>query len=272
MPNKFAATWCSASSISQFRNCPRSYYLSSVYKDENKQKVSIVSKAMSLGSAVHGVLEPFADLSSAERETTMFSTKFKEAWRNYSGEIGGFESQEEELKYIERGKGILRNVRANIHHLLGETAKLGHDDLPWMWLSEDEEIILCGKLDYILKTGPKSYHVIDFKTGKNKESGDSLQLPIYSVLLDHFLGDSEFKASYWYVAEDSDLTSKGIPPLEESKARILEIALQMKAARAKQEFICPSGGCFYCRDMEKILTGEAKYVGTGKYRTKLYKI
>lgn len=272
MPNKFQATWASPSSIGDFINCPRAYYLKNVWKDDSKAKMSTVSPYLTLGSVVHEMLEPLAEIPSEQRKNKKFAPEFFKSWANYAGEKGGFDNDEQEEEFKQRGIAMLKNVKENIQYLEGETHFLmpKRSDLPWLWLSEKEEIILCGKLDWINKDD--GYRVLDFKTGQRDEKEGSLQLPIYSILLNHFCKAEKVSAQYWYVARDSAPVEKKLPDVEESKKIILDIALKMKESRAAQKFDCPYGGCFACDDFEKILRGEGKFVGTNIYNAKLYKI
>ncbi|QQS44706.1 PD-(D/E)XK nuclease family protein [Candidatus Roizmanbacteria bacterium] len=86
------------------------------------------------------------------------------------------------------------------------------EDLPHYWLSEEDNIILCGKIDwleYLPETD--SVHIIDFKTSKYDEDGDSLQLPIYYLLVTNTQKREVSKASYWYLERNDDLTEKELP-------------------------------------------------------------
>ena len=64
---------------------------------------------------------------------------------------------------------------------------------PNFFLSEEENIILNGKIDWMeyIEEGD-SVRVIDFKTGRNKESQGSLQLPIYLVTFKRFAKKKSF--------------------------------------------------------------------------------
>lgn len=274
MLNKFKATWVSNSSISDFLKCPKSYYLKNVYKTNDGKKISIVSPYLSLGITVHNVLEPFAEIPVEKRATTMFGKKFFSEWEKVSGEKGGFDSIEQEEDFKQRGVEILTNVRKNIHHLLYKTVFLEkkRTDLPFMWLSEEEEIVLCGKTDFLMKKNG-TYEVLDFKTNfKLVESDDSLQLPIYSVLLNHYLGADDVKTFYWYVGLHPDPVEKKLPSVEESKNKILELAKMIKRARMNKEFDCPHGGCVHCEGLSRIVNGEGKFVGLNEYGGKMFKL
>lgn len=272
MISKFKAVWTSPSSINDFLSCSRSYFLKNVYKTPEKRKISIVSPATSMGTVVHQVLESFTALPIEERRKTLFSTTFYKFWQKVSGEVGGFSNQEEEDLWKEKGINILRNVRENIEVIMGETVSLLPDptELPWMWLSEKDEIILCGSIDNIFDGD--YYKVIDYKTGAHREKETSVQLPVYKILLSHFLTEKPVRSFYWYLGLDSEPVEKELPDLKESKDKILEIALQMKEARLKGEWSCPHGGCWNCRPLDRILKGEGKKVGFGSFGAECYKL
>lgn len=273
--NKFQAHWLSHSSISTYKNCPLAYYYSAVYKTEDKKKISTTSPHLALGCAVHAPLEALAEVASEDRKNTKFAPQFFKTWEEFSGDKGGFDNPEQEETFKQRGIEMLKNVKANIHHLEGESAFLlpDHNELPWFWFSEKENLILSGKLDFLIKE-KDGYYVIDFKTGNNVEKETSLQLPIYRLLLNNFLGKSDFRAAYWYVAKDGAPVEKEMPSLEESRDLVMDIALKIRQARIDKVFECPNGdmGCFACRDYRKIIDGAATFVGLGTYGGKVYKI
>ena len=79
MQDKYSAVWVSHSSMGDFLKCPRLYYLHNVYKDpQTKKKMAIVTPYMSLGIAVHNVLEGLGDLKAEERKDVDLLKKFEE--------------------------------------------------------------------------------------------------------------------------------------------------------------------------------------------------
>ncbi len=103
--DKFAATWVSHSSISDFLKCPRLYFLKNVYKrGETGHKIQLTTPPMSLGSAVHEVIEALSVLPVKSRFDEPLIPKFEIAWENFSGKIGGFFDVETEYKYKSRGQ------------------------------------------------------------------------------------------------------------------------------------------------------------------------
>ncbi|MBI1866394.1 MAG: PD-(D/E)XK nuclease family protein, partial [Candidatus Staskawiczbacteria bacterium] len=117
-----------------------------------------------------------------------------------------------------------------------------------------------------------SVRVVDFKTGKNKEEKGSLQLPIYSLLLNALQKRKVSGASYWYVDKDDSPLSVELPDISESKENVLDLARKVKIARERMAFNCfyGPGGCFACRPFEKIISGQAEFVGLGEYNQEMY--
>ncbi len=273
--DKFTAVWVSHSSIKDYLNCPRAYYLNNVYKDpKTNRKINIVAPPLALGQAVHGVLESLSVLPTEERFSRSLLQRLDEEWEKVAGQKGGFSDPEQERRYKERAKEMLYQVEKNPGPLVRKAVKI-QKSLPYYWISEELNIILCGKIDwleYLEETD--SVHIIDFKTGRNEEEAESLQLPIYFLLAKNNQERNIEKMSYWYLDKGSDLEEVVLPDAQEAENRILEVAKRIVTARKLDQFVCRNGeeGCFACRDLEKVIHGEAVYVGVGGYNQDLYMI
>ena len=259
--------------MSDFLKCPRSYYLKNVYRDpKTKHKIQLMSPPLALGSAVHEVLEGLSVLPTKTRFDESLIQRFQVAWKKVSGKKGGFWDAETQQRYKLRGEAMLRRVMENPGVLQNLAVKI-KEDLPHYWISEEDNIILCGKIDW-LEYLPESdsVHIIDFKTSKSEENESSLQLPIYHLLVHNCQHRQVAKASYWYLELNDELTSKALPDLEEASEKVLEIARQIKTARSLERFKCPHGdeGCYACKPMEAIIQGKAEYVGENEYRADIY--
>jgi ATP-dependent helicase/DNAse subunit B len=272
MPDKFSAVWVSHSSMSEFLKCPRAYYLKNVYKDPaTNHKIQITSPALALGSAVHEVIESLSIIPTKERFKESLLEKFEKSWKKVIGKKGGFSSPEQEQKYKQRGEAMLRRVMNHPGPVANLAVKI-KEDLPWYWLSESDGIILCGKVDWIeYLPDSDSVHIIDFKTSKGKEDGNSLQLPIYHLLVHNTQQRKVSKASYWYLEMSEELEEKELPDLEVARQQVLEVAKKIKLARQLNVFKCPQGGeCFACKDMERILRGEGEKIGLNDFGQDVY--
>lgn len=274
--DKYSAIWVSHSSMGDFLKCPRLYYLHNMYKDpKTGNKVSLVSPHMSLGVAVHEVLEGLGDYKSEDRMKQDLIKKYVEAWAKVTGPRGGFKNTDEEKEFKERGLRMIENVIKDPKFLVNKTLKLKREKMnPNFFLSDEHNIILNGLVDWIeYLPETDSLHIVDFKTGKKEESESSLQLPIYLLLCDALQKRKVTKASYWYLESDK-IVEKELPNLEEARIAVMEVALKVKEARDKKEFKCPYGeaGCFGCKPYEAILKGEAKYLGIGGFNQDLYSV
>ena len=275
--DKYSAVWVSHSSMGDFLKCPRAYYLHNVYKDpKTNRKINIVGPALSLGLAVHETLESLNKYPADERMTRDLLADYEKNWEAVSGKKGGFTSDEQEAEAKERGRAMIERVIKNPGPLVNKTVRLkpsANNMPPNFYLSEDDNIILCGLVDW-LEWVPEddSVKILDFKTGKHDESDDSLQLPIYMLLLDALQKRNVSGAMYWYLDRDDEPIEKELPDLEDARTRVLETARNVKHARENKEYDCPrgEGGCFACKPYEAILNGEAEYVGVGGYGQDMY--
>lgn len=271
--DKYTATYVSHSSISTFLECPRAYFLKNVYKNpKTGHKIKVMSPPLALGQAVHEVIENLSEIKTNLRFKTPLLEKFDQVWKKFSGKNGGFWDKDSEFKYYSRGQVMLSRIQNNPGPIADLAIKI-NQDLPQYWLSEKDNVILCGKLDW-LRYFPDtdSVEIIDFKTSKHDESNDSLQLPIYYLLATHCQNRPVTAASYWYLESSDTLTPKILPDPLESEQKILKIAQKIKLQRALQKFDCPAGesGCRACRDYEKVLRGEAEFVGVDNYKADVY--
>lgn len=263
MPDKYAATWVSHSSLGDFIACPRSYFLKNVYKDpKTGNKIQLIGPALVLGQVVHAVLESRSKLGVADRFKQPLLEQFEVLWQQFAGRKGGFTDEADERRFKERGEQMLRNVMASPGPLSRLAVKL-NTDLPQYWLSETDEIILCGKIDWLEYLPEEDgVRIIDFKTGKHKEREGSLQLPIYHLLVHNIQHRKVVDASYWYLEETEGPVVKELPSLEEAHKQVYALAKQVRLARKLGHFKCSAGesGCRACQPYEKILRGEADYL------------
>lgn len=270
--DKYSAHWVSHSSISDFLRCPRAYFLRAVYKDpKTAHKITEIKPSLSLGQAVHEVIEEISTLADQERLAVPLAKRLDAVWRKVSGKRGGFKNSQEEKEYRQRAESMLKRLEANPGPILRKAVKIKADGgLPYYWLSEEENIILCGKIDWIEYLDDDSVHIIDFKTGRNEEREDSLQLPIYHLLAANTQKRKISRASYWYL-DSSDLPTKiALPDLAEAYQKVYEVAKRMKLGKQINYFKCPKGGCFACTPLERILKGEGELVGISEYNQDIY--
>lgn len=264
-------TWVSNSSISDFLQCPRAYFLKNVYKDPfTRRKIAIINPSLVLGQVVHEVLEALSVLPSAERFKQPLLDTYVREWHKHTGESGGFTNADEEASYRKRGEEMLQRVIKNPGPLINKAVKLKSPDAlpPRYTISIDHNIILCGKIDW-LEYIPEddSIHIIDFKTGKHDEDPQSLQLPIYALLVHKLQKRKTKKMSYWYLDRNDKPSEVQLPNLEEAHERVMAVALQVKELRLKGIYTCHrEGGCFACKPYEMVVNGQARLIESIGYQ------
>jgi ATP-dependent helicase/DNAse subunit B len=266
--------------MGDFLKCPRLYYLHNVYKDAvTKNKIALVTPHMSLGIAVHEVLEGLADFPSESRMERDLLALYNDAWKKVAGKRGGFTEESEEKMFKDRGVLMLENVKKTPRFLPNKRLKLPRETMnPNFYLSEEDNIILNGLVDWIeYLPETDSLHIVDFKTGKKEESESSLQLPIYLLLCHALQKRKVTKASYWYLESDT-MIEKKLPEEEASREAVLQVARKVKKARDEGIFLCPegTGGCMHCLVYEEILKAKkgedawVESVGQGQFKQELF--
>ncbi|MDP3888745.1 MAG: PD-(D/E)XK nuclease family protein [bacterium] len=251
------AVFVSPSSIADFSKCPQLYYYRNVYRSPRGLKIQLINPSLALGQVVHDTLSQFLTLPPLSRDKDELLRIFEVIWEGVSGEKGGFASKSEEGEFIQRAKAMLDRFWGNKHFQETEMVKI--PSFPKVELGND--IILTGKLDWIEKD-EEGYHVIDFKTGKNEEREDSLQLPIYAVLASHILNTPMIRASYWYLDKDDKIVPFNLPDLKVTFADLQQRGAVIKMVRQTQSYRCQSGGesCWACRDILAVAKGKGKLV------------
>lgn len=263
--DKYSALWVSYSSISDYLKCPRLYFLNNVYRNpKTGHKINLISAPLALGQAVHETLESLSILPAEERFNDSLMEKFHSSWEKISGKHGGFISKTQEKKYKLRGEKMISRVLKHPGPIKNKAIKI-KADLPYFWLSEEEDIILCGKIDW-MEYLPESngVHLIDFKTGMKPENNTSLQMPIYFLLATNCQKRQVKKLSYWYLERRNTLDEVELPNLD-IENDILTIARKIKLAKQMGRLECRDSGCGYCQPLEKIVNGEGELVGVNNY-------
>jgi len=270
--DKYSAVWVSHSRINDWQRCPRAYYLKHEYRDpKSGNKITMMSPPLALGQAVHEVIESLSVLPVEKRFEISLLEKLEESWGKIKGKMGGFTSKEAERRYKESAKEMLKRVTKNPGPLKKKALKIRMDPLPHYWLSEEDNIILCGNIDWLEYLEDKDkVHIIDFKTGKRDEADDSLQLAIYHLLVSNCQKRPVDKASYWYVERADKPRKQKIKDLKKAEKKVLKLAKEIKLAKQLSRFKCEHGGCRECKPWEEIIAGKAELVGTNSWGSDVY--
>jgi len=270
--DKYSALWVSHSRINDFKTCPRAYYLKYKYRNpKTGHKMKLMTPPLALGQIVHDVLDSLTVLPLKERFTLSLIGKLHELWTKIEGKKGGFLDSSIELQYKTRGEEMLLRLMKNPGPLARLAVKLKMD-LPYFWLSEEKNIILSGKIDWMeYLPDIDSVHIIDFKTSKNEEKEDSLQLPIYYLLAKNCQLRHVAKMSYWYLEREQGIIGKDLPDEKGILELIMKNALDIQLATKLNRFKCRQpDGCYSCKSYELLLKGEGEFVGVNNYKEDVY--
>jgi len=272
MKDKYSAVWISHSSIGDYLKCPRSYYLKNVYKNPlTNRKVTIMSPPLALGQAIHEVVESLSQVPVEERLDKLTPEAFENAWAKISGDKGGFSDANQEKTAKDRAYSMLQRIRDNPGPIAQKSIKL-REKLPYYWLSEEDNLILCGKIDWLgYDSQTDSVSILDFKTGKYDEDPNSLQLPIYLLLASHSQSRPVSKAYYWYLDRDDAPQQIPLPDTVSAEKQILTLGKKIALARKLNHFNCHQiDGCRACLPLETVVKGQAKLVGLNDYGAEVY--
>lgn len=272
MKDKYSAVWVSHSSISDYLKCPHLYFLRNIYRDPKTQhKIVLMQPALALGQVIHDTIDYFSRLPSEIRFKEPLMDVFSNKWNGISGKLGGFSSSDEEKRFRKKGESMIERLEKYPGPLVNKAIKI-RQDLPHYWISEEDNIILCGKIDWLeYFPDSDSVHIIDFKTGKYDEDPNSLQLPIYCLLATNCQTKPVTKASYWYLDRDIFPLEAELPIYEDAEKKVKEIAKKIALARKLEHLPCPrKEGCRFCLPYEQILKGNAELVGTNEFNQDIY--
>lgn len=273
MKDKYTAVWVSHSSIGDYLKCPRAYFLKNIYRDpKTRHKITMMQPSLALGQAVHDVIESLATMPVEERFLEALSVKFDRAWQKVTGRLGGFRDEKEEKKFKDRGVQMITRVSDHPGPLKQKAIKI-RQELPHFWLSEEDNIILCGKIDWLeYDDMTDSVRIIDFKSGKFDEDPDSLQLPIYFLLASACQSKIVSGMRYWYLDRDDGIVDLPLPSRVNAYERVFERAKRIQLARTLGRFVCKNNkeGCRACEPMEAIVAGKGEFVGINDFGQDVY--
>ncbi len=252
------AIFLSHTSLNDFTNCPRAYYLKNVYRDpEHGFRLQIASPNISLGAVVHDVAKWY--LEDLDKPSLVSAEdKFRSLWWKFHGKRGGFASDEEEAVFGKRGLSMVANFIKNAGRL-GKMAPFAN--FPKYPLSN--KIILTGNMDFVGELPDGTLLVIDFKTGV-KDEKDPIQLYIYAILSENYYQKPVTKASYWYLDREDTPREIILEPTEKTLDWLKEKGLQIQEAIEKNEWVCPEGEslCRHCRNYQAIIEGKGEFMFT----------
>jgi putative RecB family exonuclease len=186
----------SHSSISLYNECPQKYKFKYVDKIPEKPR-----HFFSFGQSVHTALEYFYGVKEAKAPPLEDVLKhYRENWVS-----AGYKDELQESEYFEQGRGIL----TRFHDKHAKDFALPFF-VEYAFTFEVDGVPVTGRIDRVDKLADGRLHVLDYKTGKQLQTGridtDS-QLTMYQLACEKQLG-----------SEVAELTFYHLPTLKEHKA------------------------------------------------------
>lgn len=182
--------YLSNSGIQVFLNCKRKYKFKYINKIKSKQQSP--SKYLAFGNSMHITLAQFNMITDKKYRTIdNLHMLLRKNWKRE-----GYESLEEEREYGLKALSMLSNY---FDHPKDQGKK---NVLIETMINKnmDGKFTLCGKLDKVYVRNDGLIETIDYKTGKNIETFNNMQLPIYILLTKEKLGRYPNVISYYYMA------------------------------------------------------------------------
>lgn len=250
--------WVSYSSISDFLKCPKLYYLKNIYKNpKSGYKIQIARPPTTMGDIVHKTIEGI--IEKGVRQNNEIKLLYGRIWKIQEGERGGFSSPDEEKDYKERGFDMVMRFFENWDLTNRKPIIL---DFPKAKVFDNAYLV--GNVDWLEEFGDGLF-IMDFKTGKTDEHADSLQLPIYTMLVRSQFPDKKVtRWAYWYL-RDKEITEVKVKPLTEAIQKVKTTAAEMLNYRNSHNLTniaCNAlhGPGMECNQIEQIVLGNARFL------------
>jgi len=210
--------------ISMFLECPRRYKFH--YIDGLAEKFKKPKPHFTMGENVHRTLKEFYDsLPPQKRTKENLENLLREIWRQNRA---GFRDREEEKKF-----GLLALSMLNKFYQETDITKKPLLLEKSYKINLSKEIILQGKIDRVDLEGD-GLVIIDYKTGKEPEDNDYLQLIIYSIIISQKINKQIKEASYWYLKNNCKVSIN--PTEKDLENGILEIKSLAEIIKNEKKF------------------------------------
>lgn len=204
----------SSSRLEAAAKCPFAYFIQNVLKvrkpDEVEKDVTTWLDALERGSLLHEVFQVFIDKTntakkqpSPDEEKELILSILDDVVKKYRDEVPPpsevvFQNEYTQLK---RDVNVFLQINRELGtKVVGTEIRFGDkkDGAVKVFLTDNKQILLRGKIDRIDKAGPSKYHVWDYKTGGTygyKErgylaAGRQIQHALYAVIAEEVLKKS----------------------------------------------------------------------------------
>jgi DNA helicase II / ATP-dependent DNA helicase PcrA len=211
----------SASAVDNYRKCPQQFLFSRLWSLKEGPQATLT-----FGSVMHTTIKRFVDqLRKGVR------LPFDEVARIFETEwsSAGFEDDYQEGEYKKDGMEQLRAFHTGL--LLTAPDVLEQEksfELPL-----ENNVIINGRIDQINSLGGTDVEIVDFKTGKARNTADArrdLQLSIYAIAAKEILELNPVRLVFHYLQNNEiQVTTRTTKQLDEAQKIIQEAAADIRA-------------------------------------------
>ena len=225
----------SASAIETYQRCPMQYLFANVWRIRGGPHAM-----MTFGNVMHTTIKEFAALVR-ERRKVPFSEVAAIYEREWSS--AGFPDDYQEEEYRKAGLEQLEHFHRSysaappdmLYQEKGFELHLDHD------------VIVTGRMDQVNRLGEKEIEIVDYKSGKpkdTKKAAESLQLSVYALAAEEVLELHPSRLAFYNLASNEPVeTARDSKALAKTKQTIGGVADQIRAGDFAAK---PGFHCGYC--------------------------
>jgi DNA helicase-2/ATP-dependent DNA helicase PcrA len=225
----------SASAVDNYRKCPQQFLFGRLWSLKEGPQATLT-----FGSVMHTTIKRFVDQLrkgvklAFEEVARIFETEWTSA---------GFEDDYQEGEYKKDG---LEQLRA-FHSGLLQTLPIILEQEKAFELPLENNVIINGRIDQINSLGENDVEIVDYKTGKARNTADArrdLQLSIYAIAAKEILELNPVRLVFHYLQNNEvQATTRNAKQLDEAQKIIQEAAADIRAGEFSPK---PGYACRTC--------------------------
>jgi DNA helicase-2/ATP-dependent DNA helicase PcrA len=225
----------SPSAVGNYRKCPQQFLFGRLWSLKEGPQA-----ALTFGSVMHTTIKRFVD-----QLRKGIKLPFEEVVRIFETEwtSAGFEDDYQEGEYKKDG---MEQLRAFHSSLLQAPPEILEQEKPFE-LPLENNVIINGRIDQINSLGGNDVEIVDYKTGKARNTVDArkdLQLSIYAIAAKEILELNPVRLVFHYLQNNEvQATTRNAKQLDEAQRIIQEAAADIRAGEFSPK---PGYACRTC--------------------------
>jgi len=225
----------SASAVDNYRKCPQQFLFSRLWSLKEGPQATLT-----FGSVMHTTIKRFVDQlrKGVKLPFDEVARIFETEWTS-----AGFEDDYQEGEYKKDG---MEQLRAFHSGLLQTPPEILEQEKAFE-LPLENNVIINGRIDQINSLGGNDVEIVDYKTGKARNTADArrdLQLSIYAIAAKEILELNPVRLIFHYLQNNEvQATTRTAKQLDEAQKTIQETAADIRAGEFSPK---PGYACRTC--------------------------